>query len=117
MDADDTLAEVLRSEGVRVLATLARTLGDRTGAGAALSEATIPALAAWPRTGIPDTPRAWLTVVARRKALDMLRRESARSTKETAAFRWGTQTVANHIEEVIDAMESESALRDNDMLR
>ena len=46
----------------------------------------------------------------------MLRRESARSTKETAAFRWGTQTVADQIEEVIEAMESESALRD-DMLR
>jgi hypothetical protein len=29
-------------------------------------------------------------VVARRKALDLLRRESARAAKETAVFRWGT---------------------------
>jgi RNA polymerase sigma-70 factor, ECF subfamily len=113
---DDALVEVLKAEGPRVLAMLARQLGDLTVAEDALSEATIAAMDAWPRAGIPDSPRAWLTVVARRKALDMLRRESARSTKETAAFRWGTQTVANHIEEVIDAMESESALRD-DMLR
>jgi RNA polymerase sigma-70 factor (ECF subfamily) len=113
---DDALVEVLKAEGPRVLATLARQLGDLTVAEDALSEATIAAIDAWPRAGIPDSPRAWLTVVARRKALDMLRRESARSTKETAAFRWGTQTVADQIEEVIEAMESESALRD-DMLR
>jgi RNA polymerase sigma factor (sigma-70 family) len=113
---DDALVEVLRAEGPRVLATLARQLGDLTIAEDALSEATIAAIDAWPRAGIPENPRAWLTVVARRKALDALRRESARHGKETAAFRWGTQTVADPMEEVIKAMESESALRD-DMLR
>jgi RNA polymerase sigma factor (sigma-70 family) len=113
---DDALVEVLKAEGPRVLATLARQLGNLTVAEDALSEATIAALHTWPRAGIPDSPRAWLTVVARRKALDMLRRESARATKETAAFRWGTQTATDQIEEVIEAMESESALRD-DMLR
>jgi RNA polymerase sigma-70 factor (ECF subfamily) len=113
---DDALVEVLKSEGPRVLATLAGQLGDLTVAEDALSEATIAAIDAWPRAGIPESPRAWLTLVARRKALDMLRRESARSTKETAAFRWGTQTGPDQIEEVIEAMESESALRD-DMLR
>ncbi len=114
--ADDALVELLKEEGPRVLATLARQLRDLTVAEDALSEATIAAIDTWRGAGIPDNPRAWLTVVARRKALDMLRRESARSTKETAAFRWGTRTVADHIEEVIEAMESESALRD-DMLR
>jgi RNA polymerase sigma factor (sigma-70 family) len=113
---DEALVEVLKAEGPRVLATLARQFGDLTAAEDALSEATIAAIAAWPKAGIPDSPRAWLTVVARRKALDMLRRESTRSTKETAAFRWGTQTVPDQMEEMIDAMESESALRD-DMLR
>jgi RNA polymerase sigma factor (sigma-70 family) len=113
---DDALVEVLKAEGPRVLATLARQLGDLSVAEDALSEATLAAIDAWPRAGIPDSPRAWLTVVARRKALDLLRRESARSTKETAAFRWGTQTVADQFEEVIEAMESASALRD-DILR
>jgi predicted RNA polymerase sigma factor len=83
--ATDTLVEVLRSEGLRVLAALARTIGDLAVAEDALSEATISALDTWPRTGIPDNPRAWLAVVARRKALDLLRRESARAAKETAA--------------------------------
>ena len=117
MDAADTLVEVLRSEGVRVLATLARTIGDLAVAEDALSEATITALDAWPKTGIPDNPRAWLAVVARRKALDLLRRESARAAKETAAFRWGTGAAPDQIEEeVIEAMEPETSLRD-DMLR
>jgi RNA polymerase sigma factor (sigma-70 family) len=99
-----------------VLATLVRHLGDLPVAEDALSEATIAALEAWPASGIPDNPRAWLTVVARRKALDLLRRESARAGKETAAYRWGTERAKDEIAEVIDAMETESQLRD-DMLR
>src|SRR6202034_550082 len=116
MDAAGTLAEVLKGEGPRVLATLARTVGDLVVAEDALSEATITALATWPTTGIPDNPRAWLAVVARRKALDLLRRESARAAKETAAFRWGTEAAPDQMEEAIEAMEPETSLRD-DMLR
>ena len=55
-------------------------------------------------------------MVARRKALDLLRRESARAAKETAAFRWGTGAAPDQIEEAIEAMEPETSLRD-DMLR
>jgi RNA polymerase sigma factor (sigma-70 family) len=116
VDASDALVEVLKEEGPRVLGTLARRLGDLSLAEDALSEATIAALSAWPTSGIPDSPRAWLMVVARRKALDLLRRESARQAKESAAFRWGTQAATDRLEEVIDAMEPDSALRD-DMLR
>ena len=116
MDAARALAEVLKGEGPRVLATLARTIGDLAVAEDALSEATVTALEAWPRTGIPDDPRAWLAVVARHKALDLLRRESARAAKETAAFRWGTGAAPDQIEEAIEAMEPETSLRD-DMLR
>src|SRR3984957_2582474 len=116
MDAADALVEVLRSEGVRVLATLARTVGDLVVAEDALSEATITALDTWPTTGIPDNPRAWLTVVARRKAIDLLRRESARSSKEAAGFRWGTGAAPDQIAEAIEVMEPETSLRD-DMLR
>jgi RNA polymerase sigma factor (sigma-70 family) len=116
VDASAALVKVLREEGPRVLAALVRQLGDLPVAEDALSEATIAALGAWPGSGIPDNPRAWLTVVARRKALDLLRRESTRTDKETAAFRWGTERAKDEMEEVIDAMETESQLRD-DMLR
>jgi RNA polymerase sigma factor (sigma-70 family) len=116
VDAGDALVEVLREQGPRVLGTLMRQFGDLSVAEDALSEATIAALSAWPASGIPDNPRAWLTVVARRKALDFLRRESTRTDKETVAFRWGTERAKDEMEEVIDEMETESQLRD-DMLR
>jgi RNA polymerase sigma factor (sigma-70 family) len=116
VDASAALVKVLREEGPRVLGTLVGQFGDLSVAEDALSEATIAALGAWPGSGIPDNPRAWLTVVARRKALDLLRRESARTDKETVAFRWGTAGSKDQMEEVIDAMEIESQLRD-DMLR
>jgi RNA polymerase sigma factor (sigma-70 family) len=116
MDASAALVKVLREEGSRALATLVRHFGDLSVAEDALSEATIAALVAWPASGIPENPRAWLTVVARRKALDFLRRESTRPDKEAVAFRWGTERVKDEIEEVIDAMETDSELRD-DMLR
>jgi RNA polymerase sigma-70 factor (ECF subfamily) len=48
----------------------------------AVQDAFVTALGHWPRSGVPDDPRAWLLQVARRKALDHLRREG---TAERAA--------------------------------
>ena len=53
----------------------------------AVQEAVLAALVEWPRSGVPDEPRAWLTVTARRKAIDMLRRESVRTGKERDGTR------------------------------
>jgi RNA polymerase sigma factor (sigma-70 family) len=112
----DLLVDVLRTESPRVLATLARRTGDFAIAEDALSEAAVVAMRVWEKDGIPDNPRAWLTVVARRKAVDVMRRESARRAKENEAFGWGVQAAVDPSEEVIEVMESESALRD-DLLR
>src|SRR5690242_2474860 len=81
---DDAVAETIRIEGTRILATLIRTVGDVQLAEDAVQEATVAALNAWPVTGIPPEPRAWLTVTARRKALDVLRRERLRADRERA---------------------------------
>lgn len=80
-----TVEETLRIEGGHVLATLIRLTGDFDLAEDALQEAAIEALEHWNRQGVPDKPGAWLTTVARNKALDRLRRESARDRKERAA--------------------------------
>jgi RNA polymerase sigma factor (sigma-70 family) len=77
-----TLAETVRIEGARILATLVRTVGDLQTAEDAVQEAVLAALREWPRTGVPPQPRAWLTLTARRKAIDILRREGARAAKE-----------------------------------
>jgi len=80
-------AETVRVEGARILATLIRTVGDVQMAEDAVQEATLAALSAWPVTGVPPQPRAWLTVTARRKAIDILRRERARPGKERDGLR------------------------------
>jgi RNA polymerase sigma-70 factor (ECF subfamily) len=76
------LAETVRIEGSRILATLVRTVGSLQLAEDAVQEAVLAALRDWPRSGVPEQPRAWLTVTARRKAIDSLRRERARVDKE-----------------------------------
>ncbi len=82
-----TVDEIVRIEGGRVLATLIRLTGDFGLAEDALQDAVVVALEQWNRSGPPDNPAAWLTTVARNKALDRLRREARRSHKETEAFQ------------------------------
>jgi RNA polymerase sigma factor (sigma-70 family) len=51
----------------------------------AVQDAVMRALDTWPRTGVPKQPRAWLTLAARNRAIDLLRRQARRSDKEAAA--------------------------------
>jgi RNA polymerase sigma-70 factor (ECF subfamily) len=64
-----------REEGPAVLATLIRHVGDIGLAEDALQDAFAAAVATWPRDGVPESPGAWITTAARRKAIDRLRRE------------------------------------------
>ena len=68
---------ICRTEGPRVLAGLIRRYGDFELAQDALQDAYARALETWPRQGVPDAPAAWLTTVARRRALDLLRRRAS----------------------------------------
>ncbi len=77
--------QVVRAEYPRILATLIRVTGDVDLAQDALQEAVLRALTTWPRDGTPDEPRAWLTVVARRCAIDRIRRDASRTSKEADA--------------------------------
>jgi RNA polymerase sigma-70 factor, ECF subfamily len=82
-----TLAETLRIEGGRILATLIRYTGDFHLAEDALQDATIAALERWSDDDPPPNPGGWLMTTARNKALDRLRREGKRSAKEEEAMR------------------------------
>jgi RNA polymerase sigma-70 factor, ECF subfamily len=77
------LAELtFRAESGRVLATLIRLLGgDFDAAEEALADAFVIALETWPRDGVPANPGAWLTVSARNRALDRLRRARRQADK------------------------------------
>ncbi|MDQ8181699.1 RNA polymerase sigma factor [Pelagicoccus sp. SDUM812005] len=67
---------VYRAESGKVLATLARLLGDIDLAEEALQEAFVAALKAWRRKGIPAQPAAWLISTGRFKAIDAIRKRS-----------------------------------------
>jgi RNA polymerase sigma-70 factor, ECF subfamily len=68
------LERVFRADRARVLAALVRGLGDLELAEEALSEACATALRTWGADGMPRDPTAWLVTVARRTALDRIRR-------------------------------------------
>jgi RNA polymerase sigma-70 factor (ECF subfamily) len=64
-----------RTEWGRVLAGVARAVGDLDGAEDATADAFVAALETWPRDGVPANPGAWLATTARRQRLDRLRRD------------------------------------------
>jgi RNA polymerase sigma-70 factor (ECF subfamily) len=70
-------ARAFRDERAAVLATLIRHVGDFQLAEDALQDAFEDAIGAWRRNGIPARPGAWLTVAARRRAIDRMRRNRA----------------------------------------
>jgi RNA polymerase sigma-70 factor (ECF subfamily) len=78
------LDAIYHEERGRILATLIRLLGDFDPAEDAMHEAFSAALVAWPREGVPSSPRAWLISTGRFKAIDALRRRSRLSAVETA---------------------------------
>jgi RNA polymerase sigma-70 factor, ECF subfamily len=69
------------------VAAVTRATGDLGAAEDAVQEACVAALAAWPERGLPANPAGWLVTVARRRAVDVARREARRGEKEAAAMR------------------------------
>lgn len=69
-DVHGTVERVARESYSRLLAFLAVRSRDVAVAEDALADAFQAALQAWPRSGLPDKPEAWLLVTARRKLID-----------------------------------------------
>jgi RNA polymerase sigma-70 factor (ECF subfamily) len=90
-----TLERVFREEWGRVLATLIGFLGDFDLAEEAAQEAFTIAAERWPRDGVPSSPRAWLIVTARNRAIDRVRRDRALTR---AVLLLPRTDVENHME-------------------
>ncbi|HKG65575.1 MAG TPA: sigma-70 family RNA polymerase sigma factor [Solirubrobacteraceae bacterium] len=80
------LDRLFRRESAQAVAALARALGDLDRAEEAVQDAYATALERWPRDGAPANPAAWITTVARNRALDRIRadRRSAERAEELA---------------------------------
>lgn len=79
--ASEALASVFRDEHGRIVASLIRSCGDFDLAEDALQDAIATAADRWEREGVPAHPGAWLTTVARRKAIDRIRRDQRFAAK------------------------------------
>jgi len=66
---------------------VAQLAGDLSLAEDCAQEACAAAVAQWARDGLPASPGGWVVAVARRRALDYLRREGARAGKEREAVQ------------------------------
>ena len=74
MTVSNQIEQTFREEHGRVLAALISRLGDFELAEDALQDALVNALERWKTDGIPRNPGAWLLTVARRRAIDRIRR-------------------------------------------
>ncbi|MFJ6675962.1 RNA polymerase sigma factor [Actinosynnema sp. NPDC091369] len=81
MTADEHL---LRTLTPQVLGILVRRHGDFARCEDAVQEALIDAADAWSRNGVPEHPLGWLTTVAGRRYVDLVRSDVARARREQA---------------------------------
>ena len=84
-DASSAVAEAFTEEWGRIVATLIARTGDWDLAEDCAQQAFAEAVRRWPRDGVPRQPGAWLTTVARNRALDRLRHERMRQQRLRAA--------------------------------
>ena len=88
------VADAHRREWAFVLAATARVAGDLDLAEECVQDAYVSALEAWARQGVPRNPGAWLTTAARRRAIDVLRRDTHPAPEAAAPGRAGRASAA-----------------------
>ena len=69
------LANVFREEAGRLTSALVRVIGNFDIAEEVVQDSIVAALEKWPGQGVPDNPGAWLMTTAKRRAIDILRRD------------------------------------------
>ncbi|MEV4011296.1 sigma-70 family RNA polymerase sigma factor [Nonomuraea angiospora] len=82
---ETAVERVFREEYGRAVAVLVRVFGDIDVAEEAVQEAFSVAVRQWPSAGMPPSPAGWIITTARNRAIDRLRRESARPGKHAQA--------------------------------
>jgi RNA polymerase sigma factor (sigma-70 family) len=87
-----TIDAIWKIESAKIIAGLARIVRDVGLAEDLAQDALIIALERWPTSGIPDNPGAWLMAAAKRRAIDMLRRNKLQYRKyEELGYELDTQ--------------------------
>ncbi len=108
-----TIEAVWRMESARVIAGLTRLTRDVGLAEDLAQEALLAALEQWPQSGVPDNPAAWLTATAKRRAIDLFRRNAvaARKHEEVARELEALEHASPGLESTLDNTISDDLLR------
>lgn len=107
-----TIEAVWRIESAKIIATVARMVRDVGLAEELAQDALVSALEQWSESGVPDNPAAWLTAVAKRRALDRLRHLQLAEHK---AGEIGRELDAQHEMAQDDFAEAVDAALDDDI--
>jgi RNA polymerase sigma factor (sigma-70 family) len=86
-DTHRAIDAVWRIESARLIAGLTRIVRDVGLAEDLAQDALLAALDQWPESGVPDNPGAWLMTAAKRRAIDMMRRDKLLERKHQEVAR------------------------------
>jgi RNA polymerase sigma factor (sigma-70 family) len=112
-----TIEAVWRIEAARLIAGLGRLVHDLGQAEELAQDALVAALEQWPESGVPDNPGAWLMAVAKRRAIDQIRRRERFERKREEIGRdleTARDTSQDEFDAVLDSAEGNIS---DDMLR
>src|SRR6266498_2852102 len=102
--AAEAIDAVWRIESARLIAGLARIVGDVGLAEDLAQDALVAALEQWPASGIPDKPGAWLMATAKHRAIDRLRHDQLleRKREELSHLETQREQTAPDLEAAVD---------------
>ncbi|WP_095083837.1 RNA polymerase sigma factor [Mesorhizobium sophorae] len=86
-ETHQAIEAIFRIERARLIAGLARVVRNVDRAEELAQDALVIALSQWPGTGVPANPGAWLMTVAKRRAIDAIRRDKMRARKHEEIAR------------------------------
>jgi RNA polymerase sigma factor (sigma-70 family) len=101
-DTHRTIDAVWRIESPRLIAGLTRIVRDVGLAEDLAHDALVAALEQWPTGGVPNNPGAWLMTIAKRRAIDLFRRQERLERKQEEIGRDLQEAVEPDLETAID---------------
>ncbi len=113
-EAHQAIEATFRIERARLIAGLARLVRSFDLAEDMAQDALVAALSEWPRTGVPENPGAWLMAVAKRRAIDALRRGRMSERKHEEIAR-ALETTSDGAAQATAAIAAIEAAMDDDL--
>ena len=110
-ETDLALDAIWRIEAPKLIAGLTRIVRDIGRAEELAQDAFVAALTQWPREGVPRNPGAWLMTTAKRRAIDLVRREASLQRKTEELGRDVADAPAGDGFDAVDAEIGDDLLR------